>query len=172
MSDEPHRVEVVEYDPAWPRRFARERDALQVSLASWLAGPIEHVGSTAVPGLCAKPVIDIMVPTRSLDDSRPAIAVLEAEHGYTYWPYKADVMHWFCKPSDEVRTHHVHLIPVSSRLFRERLFFRGALLRDADLRRRYAALKQNLAARFAYDREAYTQAKGPFVAEVVARMRA
>jgi GrpB-like predicted nucleotidyltransferase (UPF0157 family) len=163
-----HRVAVVDYDPDWPARFARERDALRDTLAAWLAGPIEHVGSTAVVGLPAKPVIDIMVPVRTLADSRPAIARLEGDHGYTYWPYKANVMHWLCKPGEFVRTHHLHLVPAHSDLFRARLCFRDALRSDADLRERYAALKRNLAAQFPHDREAYTQAKGPFIATVLA----
>lgn len=171
MHAERHHVEVVDYDPAWPAKFEAEAGALQVSLAPWLDGPIEHVGSTAVVGLPAKPVIDLMAPVRSLDDSRPAIAVLEGQHGYTYWPYKDDVMHWLCKPGEFVRTHHLHLIPVGSELFRERLFFRDTLRTDAEVRRRYAALKRELAAQFPNDREAYTQGKGPFVAEIVGRLR-
>ena len=65
---------------------------------------VEHVGSTAVPGLSAKPVIDIMAPVRSLAESTSAIAVA-ARHGYLHHPYRAEVMHWFCKPSPTVRTH-------------------------------------------------------------------
>ncbi len=164
-----HRVEIAEYDPQWTTKFARERDRLRASLGDWLSGPIEHVGSTAVPGMPAKPVIDIMVPVRSLEHSRPAIPVLEQEHGYTYWPYKADVMHWLCKPSEYVRTHHVHLIPRDSALFRDRLFFRDSLRAEPELRDRYERLKRDLAARFSEDREAYTQAKAPFIMEVLGR---
>jgi GrpB-like predicted nucleotidyltransferase (UPF0157 family) len=167
-SDPRHHVEVVDYDPSWPERFERERDALEPTLAPWLAGPIEHVGSTAVPGLVAKPVIDIMVPVRTLEESRPAIASLEERHGYTYWPYKADQMHWLCKPGEFVRTHHLHLVPRGSRLFRERRLFRDALRSDQKLAGHYAALKRDLAARFPHDREAYTQGKGPFVAQALA----
>lgn len=79
--------------------FESERLALQRTLAPWLAGPIEHVGSTAVPGLAAKPVIDIMAAVEGLDASRSAIRAAEAE-GYVYWPHQASVMHWFCKPSE------------------------------------------------------------------------
>ena len=170
MGEGEHQVEVVEYDAAWPNQFTSERDGLRSTLEQWLAGPIEHVGSTAVQGLCAKPVIDIMVPVRSLEDSRPAIRLLQERHGYTHWAYKDDVMHWFCKPGEVLRTHHLHLIPIDSNLFRERLFFRDSLREDPELRQRYASLKRDLAAQFSRDREAYTQAKGPFVAEVVARM--
>ncbi|HEY1587217.1 MAG TPA: GrpB family protein [Polyangia bacterium] len=93
-------IHVVPYDASWPTRFAEERAALERVLSPWLAGPIEHIGSTAVPGLVAKPVIDIMAAVASLDASRPALAVL-APLQYVYFPYRADIMHWLCKPSTE-----------------------------------------------------------------------
>jgi GrpB-like predicted nucleotidyltransferase (UPF0157 family) len=159
-------IEIVPYDSTWPEQFARERDALLPTLASWLAGPIEHVGSTAVKGLPAKPVIDIMVPVHGLKQSRPAIALLHM-HGYVYFPYKADEMHWFCKPDPYRRTHHVHMVPIDSPLFRARLAFRDALRKDNRLRERYAQLKHQLAGKHPHDREAYTDGKGPFVSEVL-----
>ena len=164
------RVEIVEPDPGWPAAFRQERERLLEVLAPWLAGPIEHVGSTAVAGLPAKPVIDVMAAVADLDASRPAIAAAEASAGYVYFAYKPDVMHWFCKPSPEVRTHHLHLVPFESRLWVERLAFRDALRDDAELAAEYAALKRSLAARFPHDREAYTDGKGPFVRAVLNRV--
>src|SRR5215204_5149176 len=90
-------VEIVDYDPQWPAKFEAERVLLQGVLAPWLAGPIEHVGSTAIPGMPAKPVIDIMAGVGSLDVARAAIGEL-AKAGYVYFPYRAEIMHWFCKP--------------------------------------------------------------------------
>jgi GrpB-like predicted nucleotidyltransferase (UPF0157 family) len=136
-------------------------------LGPYLAGPIEHVGSTAVPGLRAKPIIDIMAGVASLDASRGAIEALVAL-GYLYWPYKADVIHWFCKPSEQHRTHHLHLVPFESALWRERLAFRDRLREDPAARAEYTALKDTLAARFRDDREAYTEAKGDLVRRIVA----
>ena len=69
-------VVVVAYDPTWPAQFLQERARLEDLLAAWLAGPIEHIGSTAIPGMIAKPVIDLMAPVDDLDASRPAIAVV------------------------------------------------------------------------------------------------
>jgi GrpB-like predicted nucleotidyltransferase (UPF0157 family) len=159
-------IHLEPYDAAWPSRFERERDALRRTLEAWLAGPIEHIGSTAVPGLVAKPVIDIMEGVRTLEHARPAIAALQAL-SYQYWPYRSDVMHWFCKPDTSHRTHHLHLVPQGSRLWIERLAFRDYLRAHPRTAGEYAALKTSLAARFASDREAYTDAKGPFVAAVV-----
>ncbi len=164
-------VELSSYNSEWPVKFESERAVLKVMLAPWLEGAIEHVGSTAVPGLIAKPVIDIMVGVKSLESSQPAIDVL-VNHGYQYFPYKPDVMHWFCKPSDALRTHHLHLIPYQSPLWQERLRFRDALRTRQILAQEYAQLKQALADRYPHDREAYTQAKWPFVQRVLADLPA
>jgi GrpB-like predicted nucleotidyltransferase (UPF0157 family) len=139
---------------------------LRTTLEPWLGGPIEHVGSTAVPGLLAKPVIDIMAGVRDLEGSAAAIPVL-VERGWVYFPYRSDVMHWFCKPSPAFRTHHLHLVPFRSRLWIDRIAFRDELRRDSSLAAEYAELKKALAQRYEFDREAYTEAKGPFVRRVL-----
>ena len=160
-------VTLVEYDPAWPAEFEKERARLAETLGEWLAGPIEHIGSTAVPGLGAKPILDIMAPVESLERSRPAIEAARQLH-YVYFPYRWEVMHWFCKPSPSMRTHHLHLVPLNSRLWIERLAFRDHLRRHPEVAAEYAALKTSLAARYPNDREAYTDAKAPFVQRVLA----
>jgi len=159
-------VEIIPYDSGWPDRFAAEQVLLDAALAPWLVAAIEHIGSTAVPHLAAKPVIDIMAPVRDLASSLPAIAAA-ARAGYAYFPYRADVMHWFCKPSPQRRTHHLHLVPYGSVLWHERLAFRDALRTDPALAAEYAALKRHLAHVHRDDREAYTEAKGPFVMRVL-----
>jgi GrpB-like predicted nucleotidyltransferase (UPF0157 family) len=166
MSAGPSPIEIVPYKPEWPAQFELERSALQTVLRPWLAGDIEHVGSTAVVGLAAKPVIDIMAPVASLRDSEAAIQAV-AQLGYLHHPYRAEVMHWFCKPSPTVRTHHLHLVPIGSPLWLERLAFRDALRADSLLAQAYASLKHQLAAQFPSDREAYTEAKAPFVQAVL-----
>ena len=158
-------VEIIPYDPAWVARFEEEAAVLSRKLAPWLIGPIEHIGSTAVPGLAAKPVIDIMAGVRTLDASRPAIAVA-TELGYCYWPYQADVEHWFCKPSPAHRTHHLHLIPFGASQWLRAIAFRDYLRSHEETAREYEALKQRLAMEHRFDREAYTDAKRPFVEQV------
>ncbi|MBL8340571.1 MAG: GrpB family protein [Rubrivivax sp.] len=159
-------VEVVAYDPRWPVEFERESELIAKALAPWLVGPVAHIGSTAVPGLSAKPVIDIMAPVESLSAAWPAIAAAQ-QVGYVHFPYKPELMHWFCKPSPALRTHHLHLVPTDTALWRERLAFRNALRADPDLRAEYQALKLRLANQHGRDREAYTEAKSPFVAKVL-----
>lgn len=166
MHEEP--VVLVPYDPEWPRLFSEERTRLQAALEPWLAGPIEHIGSTAVPGLTAKPIIDIMAGVRDLPSSlaaRDALLPLM----YMYFPYRTDVMHWFCKPSPARRSHHLHLVPFGSQLWKDRLMFRDFLRSSPDAAAEYAELKSGLAARFRLDREAYTDAKTSFVVSVLGR---
>lgn len=163
-------IHLVAYDPAWPALFDEERAQLEPILMAWLAGPIEHIGSTAVPGLTAKPVIDIMAAIGDLASSLPAREAV-ARLGYIYFPYRPDVMHWFCKPSPARRTHHLHLVPVDTPLWSERLLFRDYLRGSSAASAEYARLKVGLAKKHQYDREAYTEAKGDFVASIVERAR-
>ena len=168
QADEP--VTLHAYDPAWPAGFRREADVLTAALGPWVTGGVHHVGSTAVPGLAAKPIIDIMVGVADLESSRPCIDVV-AGLGYCYAPHRADVMHWFCKPSPTRRTHHLQLVPTGSERFTDVLRFRDYLRAHPPVAEEYAALKRDLAARYADDRGAYTEGKSAMVAEVNAAAR-
>jgi len=154
-------IELVKYIPQWPVLFNKEKVLLETVIGDYIVGGIEHVGSTAVEGMLAKPVIDIMVGVKSLEDSKGAIDLLCSE--YCYYPYKAEIMHWFCKPSPEIRTHHLHLIPFNSQLWHERISFRDYLRKDPKAAQEYSQLKQTLALQYADDRELYTQHKWPFI---------
>ena len=154
-------VRLHEYSSTWPAMFEVERDQLESVLERWLAGRIEHIGSTAVPGLIAKPVIDIMAGVRDIASSAQARGALRCL-GYVYFPYRPDEMHWFCKPSTDRRTHHLHLVPVNSALWTERLAFRDHLRRSPDAAAEYAALKSALAARHpSYARIVDTDKRSP-----------
>lgn len=155
-------VEIVPYDPQWTARFEQEAAVLRQRLEPWLVGSIEHIGSTAVPGLAAKPVIDIMGGVQTLEASRPAIAAATGL-GYCYWPYQAHREHWFCKPSAAHRTHHLHLVPITSPHWLRPIAFRDYLRSHPETAREYAALKERLAIEHRLDREAYTEAKRPFI---------
>jgi GrpB-like predicted nucleotidyltransferase (UPF0157 family) len=159
-------VHIVPYEPRWPSRFETERTLLVKAIGQWLAGSVEHIGSTAIPGLAAKPVIDIMAGVESLDASRPALVAL-GDYEYCYAPYRAEVMHWLCKPLPAFRTHHLLLVPFRSRLWIEQLAFRDYLRAHPDVALEYAALKWRLAEEHRFDRETYTDAKAPFVQRVL-----
>jgi GrpB-like predicted nucleotidyltransferase (UPF0157 family) len=158
-------LELEPYDSSWPRLFAEEAEKLLPVLTPWLAGPIEHIGSTAIPGLAAKPIIDIMAGVETLDASRPAITAA-TEMGYCYAPYQAEIEHWFCKPSPAMRTHHLHLIPMNSPQWIQPIAFRNYLRAHRDVAREYEDLKRTLAQTHPFDREAYTQGKHLFIERI------
>jgi GrpB-like predicted nucleotidyltransferase (UPF0157 family) len=161
---------LVDYDPAWSGRFANEAAAIRAALgADALA--VEHIGSTAMPGMRAKPVIDIMVLIDDIEDA-PAYIKRLRPLDYHYYPYSLDrtpERRWFCKPGLENRTHHLHLVQAGTEFHREHLLFRDYLVCHADVAADYLALKESLAARFPDDREAYTEGKTEFIRAVLSR---
>lgn len=161
-------VAVSPYETGWPVRFAAEADRLVVVLRPWLAGPVEHVGSTAVPGLAAKPVIDMVAPIRSLAEAVGAVEPLRAL-GYGHAEHRPDAL-WFYAPEEAIEhwqhAFHLHLTEPAGALWRERLAFRDALRSDDVLRERYAQLKRQL---LAASPDGYTAAgKRTFVKAVLA----
>lgn len=164
--DEP--VHLADYDPAWPSRFDAERHRLQERFATELLD-VQHIGSTAIPGMPAKPIIDVMAGVASM---AVADALFEPilDYGYvTSLEFNAGLTdrRWFMRHADGHRTHHLHVVIHDSDLWRQRLIFRNALRSDAVLAARYASLKRELASRHQEDREAYTRAKSEFVQSVV-----
>jgi GrpB-like predicted nucleotidyltransferase (UPF0157 family) len=162
------RVRVVDYDPGWPGRFAEQKVLVERLLRPWLAGPVEHIGSTAVPGLRAKPVIDLLAPVRSLSAARAATPVL-AGAGWLFWPEDPCSCYrlWFLRPRPEARTHHLQVVEQGHPQARALLVFRDVLGTDAGLRREYAGLKDQLAEQHPESRNAYTNAKGAFIEGVL-----
>ncbi len=166
MADKP--ITVVPYDSEWPRRFDNERALLEPALAQWLAQGIHHIGSTAVPGLAAKPIIDMVAGVRDLEEARAAFDAL-GELSYIYTPHRPGIAHHFSKPSLRLAetTHGLHLTEPGSDLWRERFVFRDALRDDAELAAEYEALKLRLAGAH-HDVASYTARKRKFVARVLA----
>jgi GrpB-like predicted nucleotidyltransferase (UPF0157 family) len=157
-------VDIVEYDPAWQQEFAEQRNRLMILLRGWLAEPVEHVGSTAVPGLASKPIVDILAPVTSLVEAREAVSVLE-EDRWLHWPTDPNRSWrlWFLRPQPDARAHHLYLIQYDDPHVRELRAFRDVLRANDALRDRYEALKRNLAKAFRDDREAYSRAKARFI---------
>ncbi len=161
-------VRVVPYSDHWPTSFEQEAQALRSVLAPWLDGGVHHVGSTAIPGLPAKPILDMLAGVRDLEAAHDAIPVL-GSLGYTHAEHRAHEALWFYKqPGDDYlqRTHQLHLTVVGSDLWRERLAFRDAIRADSSLRLEYQALKEALAGDANGIKE-YTKAKRGFVARVL-----
>jgi len=159
-------IRLAPYDSDWPARFESERSLLEGAIGERAVGGIHHVGSTAVPGLAAKPIIDILVGVTDLTSSRACFEPL-AGLDYHYAPYLPEQMHWFCKPGPHRRTHHLHLVPEGSSRYREELAFRDLLRADPATASDYLELKRELAVRFEHDREGYTDAKSEFIARAL-----
>lgn len=160
-------VSLHAYDPAWPAIYALEAERLH-GLDQEVFHNLQHIGSTAVPGLPAKPIIDILAGVASMVIAR-SLAPLLCALGYTtsadYNSTLSD-RQWFMRFEDGRRTHHLHVVVHESAAWHARLRFRDALRADSTLRARYVALKVALAAEHATDREAYTAAKAVFVRSV------
>lgn len=153
-------------DPRWPEAFARQRETLQRMLGP-TAERIEHVGSTAVPGLAAKPIVDILVGLRWLDAGAERIPALLAE-GYSYVPeYEAELPERLYLRRGTPRTVHLHKVETRSPEWERMIRFRDHLRAKPGAARRYERLKRELAERHADDREAYTQGKSEFIESVL-----
>jgi GrpB-like predicted nucleotidyltransferase (UPF0157 family) len=164
----PEHTVVVPYNPEWPRRFESERAQLARVLSPWLKDGIHHVGSTAVPGLAAKPTIDIVADVYDLVEARAAFDPLAAL-GYRHREHRPEA-HAFYKPESAEgweQTYHLHLTEPGSDLWRERLAFRDALRADRALASEYQGWKVRHAVT-TMEPDAYTTDKRAFVARVLA----
>ncbi|HEY5538125.1 MAG TPA: GrpB family protein [Thermoplasmata archaeon] len=161
------RVIVVDYDPGWPATYEAEKGLLLRTIGDHVVG-IEHIGSTAVPGLAAKPIIDIMVGLRRLEDAAPTIEPLRSID-YEYVPeYEAEIpeRRYFRKGPPGGRTHHLHMVVHGGPLWEKHLLFRDYLRAHPETARAYARLKRDLAVMFGHDREGYTDAKITFIKSI------
>jgi GrpB-like predicted nucleotidyltransferase (UPF0157 family) len=167
-------VAIAPYDPVWPESFRRESQHLVSCLPRHLVRRIEHFGSTAVPGLAAKPIVDVLVEVTDLEATRLEIAPILEAQGYDYFwrPTHGDdgppFYAWFIKrdPNTGVRTHHIHMVERHFIEHWDRLLFRDYLIEHPDVAREYEALKVRLAAESAADRAAYARGKSEFIVRV------
>lgn len=162
------RVEVAPYDPAWAEAFVGERERLVHAVGAYLTGSIEHVGSTSVPGLPAKPIVDIQVGVAGLEEARPAFGALEAV-GYRHAPVRPDVMHFFEKRAPGAQPFNLQLIPYRSDCWNRRIAFRDYLRSHPEAAQEYGTLKRELAQRFHDDLAGYSDGKGSFIRRVTER---
>ncbi|MFO7535050.1 MAG: GrpB family protein [Kiritimatiellia bacterium] len=162
-------VAVVPYDPRWPVMFAEERSRLLSCLPQDLVRRIEHFGGTAVPGLAAKPIVDMLVEVTSLEETRKRIVPILEAQGYDYFwrpswgeatpPFYA----WFIKrDKNGNRTHHIHMVEAHFEHW-DRLLFRDFLIEHPDVAREYGELKRRLSDVHHADRVSYTAAKSDFI---------
>jgi GrpB-like predicted nucleotidyltransferase (UPF0157 family) len=164
-------LHLVDADPAWPARFAAEAERIGAAIGAHMVA-IEHVGSTAVPGLVAKPVLDIAIAVSSEADADACIAPLETL-GYEHrGPHGDDPRRrYYVRDVDGRRVAHVHLYVLPAPAWNAKLAFRDALRADPALAAAYAAEKWRIARAVGWDKAAYSLAKAPFVEGVLARLR-
>jgi GrpB-like predicted nucleotidyltransferase (UPF0157 family) len=163
-------IELHSYDPAWPASFEAERTLIAPLFAK---APIliEHMGSTSVPGLAAKPIIDLIVLVDDLNSARTAVPALEAA-GYSFWADNPDKTKLYLVkglPPAPRRTHHLHIYDDEAEV-RHHLIFRDRLRESPDALEAYLALKRDLATRFRDDREAYSEGKNQFIDDLLSSL--
>ena len=163
-------VEIVDYDPRWPALFAEEAGRLRATLDPSLIVGLEHFGSTAVPNLSAKPIIDILIAVRSLADAQAGFVERLRNLDYVYWADNPNRDRLFfvkgMPPFGSRRSHHVHVTEIHGEMWR-RLAFRDYLRAHPEEAGTYARLKRRLATEHPADREAYTGAKSAYIERVM-----
>lgn len=158
------RVDIVDYDEDWPQRFAQAQQTLAGILSIPIAC-IHHVGSTAVPGLAAKPLIDIDITVEASETIAEACTQLERNGYQPRGARYGDGVFAFLKPG--APGYRVYLCPPKSDTHQKRILFRDRLRADLALAREYALLKQQLAAQYRYDGDGYTRAKAEFITAAI-----
>ena len=163
-------VALAEYSPSWRKAFREERAVLAKALAS-APCEIEHIGSTAVTGLEAKPILDIAVRIKAPYPIAGCIPTIEAT-GYIYRGEDVDIGHLFVQEAEEdVRTHHLHVVSSCDPNWERWLTFRDYLRANPDAREAYAAEKTRLAIRYKENRVAYTEGKSQVIGSLLAQAR-
>jgi GrpB-like predicted nucleotidyltransferase (UPF0157 family) len=160
-------LRIMPYRNEWPKQFRAERERL-IALAPELLA-VEHIGSTAVPGLPAKPIIDIMAAIASMELADKIVNRLCANGYVTSADFNRSLgdRRWLMRHAGGHRTHHLHLVLRDSQHWLECIRFRDALRQDGELAARYADLKQRLASQFGNDRDGYGHAKAAFIASAI-----
>jgi len=167
-------VAIAPYNPEWPELFRQEKEHLLSCLPNDLIRRVEHFGSTAVPGLSAKSIVDMLVEVTDLEATKVRIAPVLESQGYDYFwrPTHGDdgppFYAWFIKrdPQTGVRTHHIHMVKGDFGDHWDRLLFRDYLIEHPEVAREYEALKVRLASVSPRDRVAYTRGKTEFIVRV------
>jgi GrpB-like predicted nucleotidyltransferase (UPF0157 family) len=161
-------VEIADYSDQWPLMFESEAELIRQAFAPEVVR-VEHIGSTAVPGMGAKPVVDILLGATSLDSIESRISAL-ASCGYRYIAEYEDQIpqrRYFVKPAEGDEKFHLHAVERTSQFWRDHLAFRDVLRTDRRIFDAYLSLKRILAESLKMDRDAYTRAKAPFIESVV-----
>jgi GrpB-like predicted nucleotidyltransferase (UPF0157 family) len=167
MPKKPSPIVIEAYCQEWPERFKQEAQMIQQAIAPYIT-VIDHIGSTSVPGLSAKPIIDMLIGVKSLADSPHFIPPLQTL-GYVYIPeHEAELpeRRYLYKQANSEDTFHLHMVEPESEFFSRHIAFRDYLRSHPEAVAEYASLKIRLAREFGSDRESYTDAKSDFIKSI------
>jgi len=166
-----HPVIIVDYDPQWPILYEEERGRI-IGIIGHKILAIEHIGSTAVPGLGAKPIVDIMACVRGSSDADDCVPILR-NIGYDDVTPQEGKPDWYYCLGKGTRSmgYHLHLMRYMSDFAKKHILFRDYLRAHPDAAQQYFELKRGLVARYGPDRVAYTESKTSFIESIVARAR-
>jgi len=159
-------VVLSDYSVKWPVEYEKEKSAL-LEIAGSCIERIEHIGSTSIPGLKAKPVIDIGIEVNSKEDLNRLVCLLPTE-AYEYFgerDIKGD--YFFAKGSESSRTHYIHASLSGSTRLSDYVKFRDVLRLNENLRTEYSELKEELSMKYQSDRKVYTKLKGELISKVI-----
>ena len=163
-------VRLVRPDKGWKDRYQEMEDALRILLSEIFICRISHIGSTAIDGIWAKNIVDVLIEFRSLEDMEKAAVIME-ENGFIIMSserYRISLNRGYTKKGFEDKVYHIHLRIKGDN---DELYFRDLLNEDRELAKEYEDLKIMLSKEFEYDRDAYTEAKGDLVRKMTSKAR-
>ena len=163
-------VELNDYNPNWKKEYLKEEKLLKKVLKDYIIH-IEHVGSTSIEGLKAKPVIDIIIVIKSLKEI-PEIENILKDYDYSNrGPQGVDDRMFFAKGPEDGRTHYIHFTEPKSNTYYDLVYFKRYLLEHPEYIKKYCELKQELASKYAEERSKYTAGKNEFIKDVIAKAK-
>lgn len=163
-------VELEEYNERWKEEFEKEKKLLKEVLKED-AIEIEHVGSTAIPGLKAKPIIDIAIAVKELDVALKYAETLEKKGYHFRGNAGVEGRYFFAKGPEDNRTHYLHIEPINSSNWETHVLYKRYLLEHPEVIREYEKLKEELAEKFENDRKQYTAGKNEFIQNILEKAR-
>lgn len=165
------KIELVAYDPNWPKLFLKEKKVLQKALKKFPKLRVEHIGSTSVPDMAAKPILDMLLSVQT-PEMWPKLVEPLRELGYYYWGSHEEEM-LFIKglpPLGKQRTHHLHICEFEGVRWKKETAFRDHLKNDPEEAAAYEKLKRLLAKEYTYNREGYTKGKNSYIQKVLKKI--
>lgn len=159
-------VQLEDYSSTWKESYETEEKLLKDVLKNKII-EIHHVGSTSVPGLKAKPIVDILIVLKSLDEIDEIERLLKSHNYENCGQHGITDQYFFAKGPDEARSHYIHFTVPKSKTYYDSIYFRNYLIDHPEYLKKYSNIKQELALKYADERPKYTQGKSEFISNVI-----